>query len=373
MGGMESVAVNFISRTRHRYVHRVISLRGEGTLARRVQAMGIHVVSLDKQPGKDLRAYWRLRRILLNLKPDLVHTYNVGTVDVAFWARLAGVRHVVHAEHGRDASDPTGASLRYRLLRRLMAPAVDRFVAVSNELGAWLTRDVGLPAARVQVIRNGIDPARVANGAAVTPWTGDFGGPNALMIGSVGRLDPVKGFDVLIEAFARLHRRRPDTNARLVIVGDGREHERLTAIIARHGLAPYVRLTGALDDIGAVLRSIDIYACASLTEGIALTILEAMACERPVVATRVGGNPELVTDRVTGLLVPARDPESLTCALEKLADDRLLARRLGQAGGARVRADFGLESMTDAYCRLYDDVMGIGGPAASVEHTVTRG
>ncbi|MES1930693.1 sugar transferase, PEP-CTERM/EpsH1 system associated protein [Salinisphaera dokdonensis CL-ES53] len=364
---MESLAVSFIQRTRERYRHCVVCLRGEGALAPRLHAVGVRVISIDKRRGKDFGAYWRLTCLLRTIAPEVVHTYNVGTVDVALWARLAGVRHVVHAEHGRDVSDPTGSNPRYRWLRRLMAPAIGRFVAVSDELGTWLIERVGISGNRTQVIRNGIDLDRFADAAESRVWDEGFAPAGSLVIGSIGRLDPVKAFDVLIEAFAHLQQRRPDLNARLVIVGEGNERSRLTALIAQRGLESHVRLMGARDDINVVLRSMDIYACSSVTEGIALTILEAMACERPVVATRVGGNPELVADGETGLMVPADDVPALASALERLADDKLLARRLGRAARARVVAEFSLETMISAYCRLYDSLTGIPTTAAPLE------
>ncbi|HET7314043.1 glycosyltransferase, partial [Salinisphaera sp.] len=138
VGGMESVALAVIGATVDRYEHVIVGLRERGDLAARAEAMGVPVESIDKRPGKDPAAYVRLRRRLRALAPDIVHSYNIGAIDAAVPARLAGCRHVVHAEHGRDAADPNGSNTKYRWLRRLLAPTISRFVPVSADLARWL-------------------------------------------------------------------------------------------------------------------------------------------------------------------------------------------------------------------------------------------
>ncbi|MES1925729.1 glycosyltransferase [Salinisphaera sp. T31B1] len=347
IGGMEQVALALIGRTLERYDHRIVCLRGTGELAPRVEALGVVVESIDKKPGKDPRAYARLCKRLRQLRPAVVHTYNIGALDVAFWARLAGVPRVVHAEHGRDVSDPEGRSAKYRWLRRVMAPLISVYVPVSQDLARWLRNDVKLPASRIQLIYNGIDTARyaVASGAGTRS--------EALRIGSVGRLDPVKGFDRLIEAIARLN----DRNARLAtlhIVGDGPARTSLEQKIVDEGLSERVFLHGSRDDVPAFLADLDVYVCSSIAEGVALTVLEAMAASRPIVATAVGGNPELIDHERNGLLVPSRDAGALAKAVGRLLDDRTLAVKLGDAAREDVCARFSVEAMIDGYCTLYD-------------------
>ncbi len=206
IGGMETVALNVIEHSRERYQHQVICLRAGGAMVARLEALGVAVTTLNKRPGKDIGAYLRLRAMLARRQPAIVHTYNIGALDVAFWARVAGVRRVVHAEHGRDAGDPKGQNRRYRWLRRLLAPCIDAFVPVSADLEKWLGTDIGIAKAKVRLIRNGVDIARFRPIAAVAaPWPDNFVTTKSVVIGTVGRLDPVKAFDGLIEAFARLH------------------------------------------------------------------------------------------------------------------------------------------------------------------------
>lgn len=357
LGGMESVALAVMDATRDRYEHIVIGLRERGELAVRAEAMGVAVESIDKQAGKDPAAYGRLYRRLRVLAPDIVHSYNIGAIDAALPARLAGCRRIVHAEHGRDAADPNGTHAKYRWLRRLLAPAISRFVPVSADLARWLTEDIRIPASRIALIRNGIDTARFAPGEVRDVAGLPSADGRTRIIGTIGRLDPVKGFDDLIEAMARLSRMPDAPPVHLVIVGDGPERARLTERIQALGLEARVTLIGQRDDAEALLRRFDVYVCASIAEGIALTVLEAMATGLPVIATAVGGNPELVADGETGVLVTPRAPDTLAAALACLLADPERARAMGQAGRRRVEAEFSVASMVAGYCALYDDLL----------------
>ena len=156
-GGMEHVAVSVINGTRDRYRHAVICLTGFGALRDAIEDKTTPCIALDKRSGKDPACHVRLWRALRKLRPDLVQTYNLGTLDLAPAIRLAGVRRHVHAEHGRNAADPRGENRKYHRLRRAMAPFITRFVAVSDDLATWLIDRVGLPAAKVALIPNGID------------------------------------------------------------------------------------------------------------------------------------------------------------------------------------------------------------------------
>jgi glycosyltransferase involved in cell wall biosynthesis len=158
-GGMERILVSLINATADRYRHAVITLCGFGPLRAEIENTASACLSLDKRPGKDWRCYVRLWRALRRLKPDLVQTYNIGTLDLAPMVKLAGVRRLVHAEHGRDAADPNGENPRYRRMRRWMAPFIDRYVAVSEDLQHWLTERAGIQACKVAYIANGIDVA----------------------------------------------------------------------------------------------------------------------------------------------------------------------------------------------------------------------
>lgn len=359
-GGMERVVVSIINRTGGQYRHAIVCLAGFGAMREEIQAADVPCLSLDKRPGKDWHCYVRLWRTLRQLDPDLVATYNLGALDVAPVARLAGVRRVVHAEHGRDAADPDGSSRKYRLLRRWMAPFITCFVAVSDDLATWLLGRIGLADDKVICIPNGIDTAHyhpTDEARRERPLLGTLAPPGTLLIASVGRLDPVKDQASLITAFKTLCHTDPEHGARLrlVIIGEGRERQHLEQLIG--DTDNHVHLLGNRADVAELLPECDIFALPSRAEGIPLTILEAMAAGLPVVATDVGGVGEVVVPGQTGTLVAASDPAALAAALNHYVDDPALRQRHGSAGRARVEHRFSLPNMVSTYAALYDRLL----------------
>jgi sugar transferase (PEP-CTERM/EpsH1 system associated) len=321
-----------------------------GPLTDRLPA-GVAVHCVAKRAGIDLRAMARLARLFRRLRPDIVHSRNWGAFDAVLAARLAGIRAVVHGEHGREASDPLGLNVRRNRIRRALGPLVSRFVTVSFDLRGWLVGTVGIPAGKVLTIHNGVDPARFGDGDS-TEARRTLGLPvDATVIGTVGRLDPVKDQVGLLAAFAAF----PDSPSgpRLAIVGEGPCRQALEGEIARLRLTGRAHLCGERRDIPSVLKAFDVFALPSRAEGISNTILEAMATGLPVVATDVGGNPELVEPDVTGRLVPAADPAALEGALRSYVSDPYLRAQHGKAGRERVLQHFSLERMAQAHTDLY--------------------
>ncbi len=347
-GGLENGLVNLINRMDPaRFTHQIVCVDRTTDFGRRL-TRPVEIVELHKRPGFELAFYLRAWRCFRRLRPDVVHTRNTAGLDCILPARLARVRAVLHGEHGRTADDPEGLNPRHNLLRRLNAPLVRRFTAVSADLAAWLTATVGIPARKVEVLMNGVDTDRFASGevdrAALLPALP----PDAVVVGTVGRLDPVKGHLDLVAAATRL-----DPAVHVVIVGDGPERDRLAAAISSSGVADRVHLLGERSDISELLRAFDLFCLPSLAEGISNTLLEAMATGLPVVATRVGGNPELVADGETGMLVPSADPAALAAALGRLTADPALRRRMGEAARARTVDDFSLDAMVARYAACY--------------------
>jgi sugar transferase (PEP-CTERM/EpsH1 system associated) len=300
----------------------------------------------------------QLFKLLRRLQPAILHTYNLGTIEYAFTAALAGVPARVHAEHGRDARDPNGANRKHNLLRRMLVPFIDRYVPVSSDLRRWLAEVVGIPESRNQFIGNGVDTQRFcrlpAGADPYEPWMD----PDAFVIGTVGRLQDVKDHATLIDAFARLYEMMPSERARLrlVIVGDGPLRGALADQVVKLGLRHCVWLAGARSDVACAMRSFSLFAMSSIAEGTPVTLLEAMATELPVVATRVGGIPELVQDGVTGTLVSASDPAQMARAMLGYVMDAGRARSHGLAGRARVEQHYSIAAMLDQYVALYDEL-----------------
>lgn len=352
-GGLENGLVNLINRMDpERFTHQIVCVDRAAGFAGRL-ARPVEIVELCKRPGFEPLFYLRAWRCFRRLAPDVVHTRNTAGLDCILPARLAGVRAVLHGEHGRTADDPEGRNPRHNLLRRLNTPWVRRFTTVSADLAGWLTATVGISARKVEVLMNGVDTDRFALGEV------DRGGllpgvpVDAVVVGTVGRLDPVKGHLDLVAAATGLN-----STVHVVIVGDGPERDRLAAAIESSQVADRVHLLGERSDIPELLRGFDLFCLPSLAEGISNTLLEAMATGLPVVATAVGGNPELVVDGKTGILVPPADPAGLAAALGRLATDGPLRRRLGLAARRRAVGEFGVEEMTRRYDKCYTEVAG---------------
>jgi sugar transferase (PEP-CTERM/EpsH1 system associated) len=355
IGGLETLLVDTINRMpAHAYRHAVVCLTDYTDFAQRITRSGVELYALHKPPGLGLSAHARLFKLLRRLRPAVLHTYNLGTIEYHATALLAGVPVRVHAEHGRDAGDPQGLNRKHNLLRRLLVPVIDCYIPVSRDLDRWLQEVVGIPAAKRRLIDNGVDterfrPAPVA-GDVQEPWQD----PNAFVIGTVGRLQDVKHHAGLIEAFALLRKMLPEHQQRLVLVGDGPLRARLEQQIASAGLQDCVFLAGARSDVAPAMRSLSLFALSSIAEGTPVTMLEAMASGLPVVSTAVGGIPDLVVDGATGSLVPARDPQAMAEALAAYVRAPALARAHGTAGRTRIERHYSVSAMLAAYIDLYD-------------------
>ncbi len=361
-GGLENGVVNVVNGLAGApFRHAVVALTQTGAEFSRRLGPAVPVYALGKRSGKDPAAYWRLYRLLRRLRPAAVHTRNIGTLDCALVALLAGVPVRIHGEHGWDVFDPDGTNRKFRLMRRTLARIVRRFVTVSEDLRRWLTTVVDIPAAKVTRICNGVDTDRFrpAEPGDASPLPPDIFGPGSLVIGSVTRLSAIKDPLNLIEAFLRLREdpRLQGRRVRLLMIGDGELRDEALARLERAGATREAWLPGSREDVPALLRAMDVFVLGSLREGISNTVLEAMASGLPVVATATGGNLELVLPGETGALVPPGESEALAEAIAAYAADEGLRRRHGRLARERVLATFSIAAMVDAYRRLYETTL----------------
>lgn len=362
-GGLENGLVNLVNRLpARRFRHAILCLAGFGEFRGRIAREDVEVFSVDKREGKDPRAYLRVLRHLRRLRPDVVHTRNLGTIDLQWLALAAGVRHRVHGEHGFVAEDPRGLAARSLRIRRACRPVIQRYVAMSRDIARWLERDVGVPASRIRQIYNGVDTGAFRPDGALAPdlpW-GDVARGNIVVFGTVGRLDRIKNQAALIDALAAIVKRDPGARARLrlIIAGEGPERSALEDATRRHSLTELVWFAGARNDVPELMRAMDVFVLSSHNEGISNTILEAMASGLPVVAARVGGNPELVAHGSTGALYDPAAPDALAAALAAYADGASLRREHGLAARRRICDGFSLEAMVGGYESFYDELVG---------------
>ena len=239
-----------------------------------------------------------------------------------------------------------------RLQMRAVGAAVDRYLAVSQHVRDRLAAVVRLPERKLRVVPNGIDPAPFARAADPALRARLAGSADRPLVFTAARLSPQKGLDVLVSAAALV------PEALFVVAGEGLERAALEARAEALGVAQRVRFLGARDDVPELLAVCDLFVLPSLVEGLPLSVLEAMAAAKPVVATRIGGTVEAVLDGETGVLVPPGDASALATAIRSLLADPVRARRTGEAGRDRLRARFTAHAMVDGVSAAYEEVLG---------------
>jgi sugar transferase (PEP-CTERM/EpsH1 system associated) len=338
VGGQEKLLVEFGRRAdRGRFDLQFISLGPRGALADEIEALGWPVAALEAPSGLRPGLIVQLARAFRRGRPEVVHTHDQRALFYAGpAARLARVPMIVHTRHGRDIH----ATRRQAALFRQLAKLVDRFVCVSEEV-AQLSRAQGIAGSRLRTIHNGIDLSRFG-----------FKGPDpAGPVVTVARLSPEKDVANLVRATAMAVERV--LGLRVAIAGGGPCRRDLERFAAGLGLGDRIAFLGEVRDVPPVLARARMFVLPSRSEGIPLTVLEAMACGLPVVATRVGGLPEVVDEGVTGLLVPSADPAALADAMARIWNDPERRERMGRAGRRRAEDRFDVRRMVAQYELLY--------------------
>ena len=369
IGGLENGVVNLINRMPpNRWRHAIVALTEvSAEFARRIERTDVRYIELNKPPGHLVREYPRLYRLFKELRPAIVHTRNLAALEASVPAWAAGVPVRIHGEHGWDVNDPAGRRRRYRYVRRLYRRFVTRYVALSRHLENYLERQVGVPPEAISQIYNGVDTERFQPSAQDRPAIPGcpFGGPGQWLVGTVGRLEAVKDQLNLAHAFVRAFELSPDAanRLRLILVGDGPLREEVNAVLERGGVRDRVWFAGERGDVPDILRGLDCFVLPSLAEGISNTILEAMATRLPVVATRVGGNPELIESGMTGLLVQPANRDALAEAILYYFSERATARRHAKAAQRLTHARFSLTRMVGEYAALYERELAAAGVA----------
>jgi len=368
VGGLENGVVNLINRIpAERYRHAIICLAGYSDFRRRIERGDVAIFDLDKPPGNSPIMHFKLWRLLRRLRPAIVHTRNLAALEAAFPAALAGVPVRIHGEHGRDVDDLDGTNAGRQRVRRLFKPFVHRYITVSRDLASYLEQKVDVAPSRIAQIYNGVNtdlfhPPQGAREFPGWPWPD---GEEPFVIGTVGRMQEVKDQVTLASAFVSLMRQMPgaERRVRLAMIGEGPLRERAAGILAEGGVARFAWLPGNRNDVPRIMRGFDLFVLPSLAEGVSNTILEAMASGLPVVATAVGGNPELVEEGVTGTLVAPGDPEGMAAALRAYVENAELCRCQGLAALATIERRFGMDAMMNAYLEVYDDMLADAGAA----------
>ena len=355
VGGLQNGLVNIINHLNaDQFEHTVCAVRHLGPMADRLPADRARTVCLGSSAGFVPSQARALARLIAEFKPHIVHSRNWGAIEAVIAGRWVGSCAVVHSEHGIEiAAEPR----RRKLFRRLAFEMADRVFTVSHHLKQRLLQATGFRAERIGVIYNGVETRRFYPCAALRDEFRQKLGlaEDEFCIGTVGRLDPVKDLMTLFRATEHLDSRR---KWRLLIVGDGPESARLQeAACSMPWLKGRVAFTGDSQQVPDMMRAMDVYVLPSIFEGIANSLLEAMATGLPVVVSRTGGNPEVVADGESGYIFPVGDACDLGRRLRHLCEEPERRRQLGEKALRHVKDEFSLSAMTRCYMDLYTGVL----------------
>lgn len=333
----------------------VVCLFSSGWLQDRCLAQGLetHVIPIngmfDRTWGREFYAFLKTSRA------SVVHAHEfTANTYGALVARLAGIP-VVATIHGKSYY---GEQLKRRLAYRLTS-RIGRTVAVSENLKEFIISNIGISPDRIRVIYNGVpdfEQPRSEDEVALRKELRIF--PDQQIVGVIGSLYPVKGHTYLLQAIPSIL--KTHRNAVFVFAGRGELEAELTRQACDLRIQDHVRILGFRNDVANLLGIVDVFVLPSLSEGLSVAILEAMVAEKPVVASHVGGNPELVVDGETGYLVPPMNPSALSTSIVALLGDEGLRVKMGEAGRKRVTKLFSLSAMVQQYERLYDECVGRG-------------
>lgn len=365
-GGMENGLVNLFNHLPPgKYRHAVIALTEYTDFRNRITAQAVEFHALNKKPGHDPAVFIRLYKLLRKLKPDILHTRNLAALEGQFVGVAAGIKGRIHGEHGRDTFDLHGKNWKYNLLRKAARPFIDQYIAVSKDLEQWLIGTVGARPDRVNQIYNGVDsvrfhPRQTSRPPVLPPG---FADEHSVVFGSAGRMVAVKDYPTLVQAFILLVRGAESVRrrARLVLVGEGVARAQCQRLLDEGGVTELAWLPGERHDMADCLRAMDVFVLPSFNEGISNTILEAQATGLPVIATRAGGNVELVEVGKSGCLVEPSNPQAMAQLLRSYLDDLARRKTEGLAARSRIESGHSLKAMSAAYQAVYDRVLGAKG------------
>jgi glycosyltransferase involved in cell wall biosynthesis len=326
----------------------------DGELRRRAEE-GLELIPIAPRTEMDLSAAWRLSRVITRLTPDVIHAHDPHGVAMA--ALALSFRSA--SAQGRQPALVAARRVDFRLkgnsLSRWKYRQVDCFIAASEAIRRMLVAD-GVPANKTVTVHEGIDVDHVLAAPAVNVHEAFWLPHQAPVVGNVAALAPHKGQRHLVAAAKIVVSQVPD--ARFIILGEGELREPLERLVREHHLEKHVLLPGFRTDVIGCIKGFDLFAMSSITEGLGTSLLDAMACARPIVATRTGGIPEVVEDRVNGLLVEPRDDQALAAAIVELLTDGSRRRTMGEAGLARVRDRFTVDRMVAGTAAAYSRVAG---------------
>lgn len=306
-------------------------------------------ICLEQPHGNNWRLPFMYKRFFQQHQFDIVHTRSwANLVDVVLGAKMARYPAIIHQEHGTFPQE-----LRHRILQRLFWGMADKVLSVSDILRQRLSDVTGFPVTRIVPVLNGVDEKLFFPDEALgQKFRREFGfGEDEFLLGMVGRMIEIKNIPMIFRALAALKNR--GCVVQFVHVGQGRQKEFLVNLAAELGITAQVHFLGRSDAVNAVMNGLNIFTLTSFSEGCSNVIQEAMMAGLPVIATAVGGNPELVQDQKTGILVANNDHDALANAIEKLRGNVQMRRQFSEASRRHALENFSIENMVRSYESIY--------------------
>lgn len=340
-GGLEKVIVNLINGSADTLEHTIITLISDFEMVELID-VPVKVYCVDKAPGKDLGCHLRILRLLLKIRPDVVNTYNFGTIEYHLMAALAGIKRKVHSDHGHGGDAADGLNKKNNAIRRFCSRWVDDYVVVSQDLLDWVKQVVKIKSTRTHIVQNGVPIPKTIRKVA----------HDGIVFCTVGRLDPIKNQSLLIEAFSLVVKQYSNGPITLKIVGDGKERANLEHLVSKLNLDDYVQFLGYRDDIQQQLLSSDAFVLSSHYEAMPMTILESMAAKVPVVTTDVGGIKHFIGEN-NAIFVSPGNAQALADGMLSAIQDTPQRKAILESSYQLVVEKYSLQAMCNTYCQIY--------------------
>ncbi|TMM45261.1 TIGR03088 family PEP-CTERM/XrtA system glycosyltransferase [Colwellia ponticola] len=359
-GGLENGLVNLInSLPEDKYRHTIICVTShDPKFYARINTNNIQIINLNKPQGKNIMWLYKCWRLLRTLKPDICHTRNLSAIEAQFPAFLARVPYRIHGEHGWDIFDIGGTNIKYQKVRKLFRPLIHKYVCLSFESIDYLINKINVKPSSIVHICNGVDVNKFTPKKPEVELPEHFGDTDKLVFGTVGRLAEVKNQTFLVKAFVKLWLENPhlQNKLRLIIVGDGVLLSKMKDIVEDAGANTAVWFAGQRNDICELMNTMDVFVLPSLAEGVPNTLLEAMSCGLPYIATSVGGNPDLiVSSHKDSHIVEVDNIDELTAAMSLYLDDPERLINDSKLVLEHCNKKFSIGIMVEKYHRLYQN------------------
>jgi len=352
LGGAQSGLLLGLPRfEKDEYEHVLCSITDRMNMAEDFEKVGVKTMSLQLRNKTDFMVGWRLRKLLKEVKPDVLHTYLLhGNLLGRVVGSLTGVPVIISSERTIGQAHRWG-----RILTRLTNPLAQAVEVNSSAGKRSVIKDLGVAESKVRVVRSGFDLQSITSQNVDTNIRNELGlNEDTRVILMAGRLRPVKGIDYGIRAFTKLVEDVP--NAHLIIAGDGEERENMEGLARSLRVHEKTTFLGVRSDLPGLLRDSDAFLLPSLNEGFPRVAVEALAIGCPIVATNVGGTPEIVIDGQTGILVESKNSGQMADGLSKLLNDRALTCGLVESG-MELAGEFAIEHYVETLNGLYTDLL----------------